>query len=98
MSGRDDNRSDTELVELTRTWDLAEADVIKSFLESQDILCLIRGEAIASLYRIMTDGLGEIRIMVPAEHLETAQKLLEEKAEIPEAEENPPEDGSPKDG
>ncbi|MBM3293362.1 MAG: DUF2007 domain-containing protein [Candidatus Aminicenantes bacterium] len=77
---------DVGLRELTRTWDLAEADVIKSFLESQGIPCLIRGESISSLYRIMTDGLGEIRVMVPAEHLETAQKLLEEKAEIPETE------------
>lgn len=74
----------SELAELTRTWDLAEADVIKSFLESQGIPCLIRGEAIASLYRIMTDGLGEIRIMIPSEHLETAKKLLEEQPEIPE--------------
>jgi hypothetical protein len=73
-----------ELKELIRIWDLAEADVIKSFLESQGIPCLIRGEAIASLYRIMTDGLGEIRILVPAEHFETAKKLIEESPPTPE--------------
>jgi hypothetical protein len=75
-----------DLKELCRTWDLAEADVIKSFLESQGIPCLIKGEAIASLYRIMTDGLGEIKIMVPAEQFETAQELLEDRPDIPETE------------
>jgi hypothetical protein len=85
MSGSEKNPDDAgELKELVRTWDLAEADVIKSLLESQDIPCLIRGEAIASLYRIMTDGMGEIRVMVPAEHLETAKKLLAECPPDPE--------------
>jgi hypothetical protein len=87
MSDREKDSPGTgELKELVRTWDLAEADVIKSFLESQGIPCLIRGESIASLYRLMTDGMGEIQIMVPAEHLETARKLIEEKVEIPENE------------
>jgi hypothetical protein len=84
MSGSDEIRNEGELKELKRTWDFAEADVVKSFLESQGIPCLIKGEAIGQLYRIMTDGLGELRILVPGELLETAQKLLEEKVEIPE--------------
>jgi hypothetical protein len=87
MSGRgEEERTDLELKELTRTWDLAEADVIKSFLESQGIACLIKGEPIAALYRIMTDGLGEIRILVPSEQFETARELLGKKVEIPENE------------
>ncbi|MBM3312081.1 MAG: DUF2007 domain-containing protein [Candidatus Aminicenantes bacterium] len=84
MSGPVDSREEGELKELKRTWDFAEADIIKSFLESQGIPCLVKGEAIGQLYRIMTDGLGELRILVPGEHLETAQKLLEERVEIPD--------------
>jgi hypothetical protein len=84
MSSKDDGKvlpDDLDLREIVRTWDFAEADIIKSLLESQGIPTLIRGEAIGALYRIMTDGLGELRIYVPAEQEETAKKLLEQRVE-----------------
>ena len=75
----DDGR---DLEEVARVWGLAEADVIKSFLESSGIACFYRGLVVPSLYPLATDGMGEIRILVKAEDLETARALLE-KSEIP---------------
>ena len=68
---------DMKLKEVTRVWGGTEADIIKGFLESQGIPCLLRGRIIQSIYPIITDGLGEIKILVPEEDYETAKKLLE---------------------
>jgi len=72
---------DMKLKEVTRVWGGTEADIIKGFLESQGIPCLLRGQIIQSIYPISTDGLGEIKILVPEEDYETAKKLLEELEE-----------------
>jgi hypothetical protein len=71
-----------DLEEVARVWGLAEADVIKSFLESNGIACIFRGRVVPSIYPLATDGMGEIRILVKAGDLETARELLE-KTEIP---------------
>ena len=74
--------SEDDLRELTRVWSLPEADIIQSFLESQGIPCLLRGQVPprVSVYVLTTDGMGEIRILVREKDLETAQQLL---AELP---------------
>jgi len=83
---KDKNRpQDVKLKELISVWGPAEAEIIKSFLESQGILCISRGQIIHSMYPFLSDGLGEIKIFVPEEDYETAKKLLESKAgETPE--------------
>ncbi len=68
--------------EVHRVWGLAEADVIKSFLESNGIACIYHGLVVPSIYSFTTDGMGEIRIMVKEADFETAKALLE-KTEIP---------------
>jgi hypothetical protein len=70
--------ADLNLRELVRVWGLAEADVIKSFLESNGIACIYRGLNVPSVYTFTTDGMGEIRIMVKDEDFETAQSLVNE--------------------
>jgi hypothetical protein len=67
---------DLELRELCRVWGPFEADVIKSFLESHGISCLIRGRMVPFVYPFTVDGLAEFRIMVPERDLETARELL----------------------
>jgi hypothetical protein len=73
---------DLNFREVHRVWGLAEADVIKSFLESNGIECIYRGSVAASVYPLTTDGMGEIHILVKDEDFETAKALLE-KPEIP---------------
>jgi ADP-ribose pyrophosphatase YjhB (NUDIX family) len=66
------------LSELTRVWSLAEAEVIKSFLGTNGIACLLKGQVVHSIYPFTMDGLGETIIMVMAKDLEKARQLLEE--------------------
>jgi hypothetical protein len=74
--------AELELKELTRVWNPSEADIIQNFLESQGITCILRGQTprSVSVYVFTTDGMGEIRIFVPAKDLETARNLLDEKS------------------
>ena len=82
-NGRQDRTTaDLNLKEVHRVWGLAEADVIKSFLESNGISCLYRGLVVPYVYTFTTDGMGEIRIMVKDEDYEAARALLE-NTEIP---------------
>ena len=53
----------SHLVEVCRVWGPAEAKVIKSFLESNNISCLLRGQVVQSVHPFSMDGLGEIRIL-----------------------------------
>ena len=76
---------DLKFKELTSVWGPAEGEVIKSFLESQGILCVLKGRVVQAIHPFSMDGLGEIRIFVPEKDYETAKKLLESKPEeVPE--------------
>lgn len=70
-----------ELKEVHKVWGQAEAEVIKTFLESHGIPCLFRGQVVQSVHPFTANGLGEIKILVAAEDLETAKKLIFEKVE-----------------
>ncbi len=79
---RDDKHPhDLKLKELLSVWGLAEAEVIKSFLESQGIPCIFKGQVVQSVHPISVDGLGEIKIFVPENDYETANKLLKSRPE-----------------
>jgi hypothetical protein len=65
-----------DLKELCRVWGPFEADVVKSFLESNGITCLIRGRMVPFVYPFTVDGLAEFMIFVQAKDLETAKGLM----------------------
>ncbi len=67
---------DLSLKEVCRVWGSAEAEVIKSFLKSNGITCLLRGNVVQSVHPFSVDGLGEIRILVPAKDHSSAKELL----------------------
>ena len=69
---------DSKLKEVAKVWGPVEAEVIKSYLESQGIPCLLRGLVVQSVHPFSADGLGEIRIMVREEDASAAEKLLQE--------------------
>ena len=66
-----------DLREATRVQGPVEAEVIKNFLESQGIPCFFKGLVVPSVHPFTADGMGEIRIFVQAQDLETAKSLLE---------------------
>jgi hypothetical protein len=85
---KDKDRSpdrELDLKELCTVWGPFEADVVKSFLESNGIRCLIRGRMVPFVYPFTVDGLAEFKIFVQEADFETAKELL---AAMP-----PPEDG-----
>ncbi len=67
---------DLSLKEVCRIWGPVEAEVIKSFLKSNGITCLLRGNVVLSVHPFSVDGLGEIRILVPDKDYTSAKELL----------------------
>ncbi|MGB7295039.1 MAG: DUF2007 domain-containing protein [Candidatus Aminicenantales bacterium] len=80
MSGKDSQgrrpAKDTRLVELTRVMGPVEAAVIKNFLESQGIPCILQGQMVQSVYPMSVDGMGELKVMVSEEDFSLAKELL----------------------
>lgn len=70
-----------KLVEIHKVWGPAEAEVIKSFLESHGISCILKGLVVQSVHPFSMDGLGEIKILVSENDSEMAQKLLSARFE-----------------
>lgn len=54
----------------------SEAEVIKSKLESEGIPCVLKKEAVSSIYGIHVNGLGRVKILVPEEFADEAVDLL----------------------
>ncbi len=75
-----------DLKELVSVWGPAEAEVIKSFLESQGISCLLKGLVVQSVHPFSADGLGQIRIWVQEKDYDLAKELLESMSNFQENE------------
>jgi hypothetical protein len=58
-----------------------EAEVVKSFLASYGIPCLLRGLVVQSVHAFSADGLGKIKIMVAQRDYAAAKQLIEERPE-----------------
>ena len=65
-------------VVIARAWADGEASVIKSLLESYNIPCHYSSELPNRLYSVDTEGLGQIKIFVPASLAQAARQILEE--------------------
>lgn len=63
-----------------------EAQVIRSFLESNDIPVMLQGDAASKVYGLAVGGLAEVRVYVPAPLAPKATELLEAAEEAPEDE------------
>lgn len=77
-NGRDRDKA-LALKEVWKVWGPVEAEVVKSFLESHGIPCLLRGKVVQSVHPFSANGLGEVKIFVPEKDYETAKELLENK-------------------
>ena len=76
-------KTNTQIKEVYSVWGPAEAEVIKSFLESNGIQCILKGLVVQSVHPFSADGLGEIKIFVLENDYELARKLLTEKVSSP---------------
>jgi hypothetical protein len=65
-----------------------DAQVIKTYLESNDIPVLLQGEAAGKVFGMMVGAMAEVRVYVPEPLAEKAIELLEEVS----AEDEPVED------
>lgn len=75
----DDGRVDLRVVHTASG--VMEAESIRSMLEAAGIPVEIRIEAATRLYAVTVDGLGAVRIAVPADRFEEARTLIETPAE-----------------
>lgn len=66
-----------DFVKVTEAQGITQAEIIKSFLESNGIPVELRYESIGKVLGITTDGLGVVKIFVPEEKEEEAKKLIE---------------------
>ena len=82
MENKDDNNLDlVNVVELVTVEGMMEGSIIKSKLESFEIPCQLKYEAVGVILGITTDGLGKIQVMVPPEFLEKAREILESETD-----------------
>lgn len=54
-----------------------EAEVMKSHLESEGIPSILRYEGAGLVYGVTVDGLGETKVLVPAELADEAREILQ---------------------
>ena len=76
------SEEDKDLKELHKVWGPVEAEVLKSYLESNGISCILRGQVVQSVHPFSADGLAEIKIFVPKKDYKTAKELLKNKIDI----------------
>jgi hypothetical protein len=67
---------DKKLIELVRVMGPVEAEVIKNFLESQGIACILQGQMVQSVYPMSVDGMGELKVLVTEDDYPLAKELL----------------------
>lgn len=81
---KDNSKLDPEfkLKEVYSVWGPAEAEVIKSFLESNGITCLLKGLVVQSVHPFSADGLGEIKIFVAEKDYEVAKELISDRVTL----------------
>jgi hypothetical protein len=68
--------SESKEVELIRVPGGINAESIVTALRGRGIPARSHGEAIGKIYGLTLDGLGEVSIFVPEEHLEMARSIL----------------------
>jgi hypothetical protein len=81
FSGRKKWSEQPGLVEVCVTSGLLQAEIIKGKLESNGIPVLLQYESLGPVMGLTLDGLGQVRLLVREEQVESARALLEETAE-----------------
>ncbi len=64
------------LAEICRVQGELEANIIKSHLESEGIPVLLKYESLGPVLGVIANGLGQVKILVPAKLAEEAKKII----------------------
>ena len=67
-----------EFVTIEVVYGELKAHVLKTHLESEGISVFLQYESLGKMTPLLTDGLGEIKIKVPAEFAEEARQILQQ--------------------
>ena len=65
-----------KLVTVYRACGQPEAEIVRSRLEIEGILALLKYESIGSVYGLTVDGLGQVEVQVPAKFAERAREII----------------------
>ena len=65
-----------KLVTVYRACGQLEAEIVRSRLEIEGILALLKYESIGSVYGLTVDGLGQVEVQVPAKFAERAREII----------------------
>jgi hypothetical protein len=60
---------------------MIDANIVAGRLETEGIPVRLQYEAVGVIYGLTVDGLGEVRILVPAGHIERALEVLADRYE-----------------
>ena len=85
--------SDFRLVTVYRTQGMLPAQVIRGRLESAGIPVFLKYEAIGQVFGLTVDGLGAVKIQVPADRSEDATSVLAEEDSLETEEDHGEESG-----
>lgn len=66
-----------QMRELAVSDGMMEAQIIKSKLDSFEIPCMLKYEAVGRVLGLTQDGLGKVQVMVPIDYFEQAEEILE---------------------
>lgn len=68
---------ESSFVVITKVQGELMANVLKSHLESEGIPVILKYESLGRVYGIIVDGIGEVSILVPQEHVKEARNIIE---------------------
>lgn len=71
-----------ELITVKTFWTSYEANIVKSYLESEGIECLLKDELTINADPLLTNAIGGIKLQVPSSQYEKAYHLLDERGYI----------------
>jgi hypothetical protein len=71
---------DNELVTIYQAMGQPEAEIIKGRLEVEGILALLKYESIGSVYGLTVNGLGQVKVQVPAKYADRALEIISAEA------------------
>jgi hypothetical protein len=70
-----------QLVTIYQAMGLPEAEIVKGRLEVEGILAILEYESIGSVYGLTINGLGQVRVQVPAKYADRAREIISAEAE-----------------
>ena len=76
--------NNTDFVVVEVVYGETKAAIFKAHLESEGIPVLLKYESLGRVTPLLIDGLGEIKIKVPAEFAEEARQILHQTTNNPE--------------